>query len=283
VCLSDEHYTEVVEGSGVAPELLEGRYRTVTAKEAQALGFSERQARDGLLITLCSPKGERSYVLKPYKPRTEVKKNGKQKFHKYEQEGSFRSVVDVHPSMRWRLLSSDEPMYVTEGAKEADCLASRDRLAVDLAGVGRSGRDRRELLPDWDDVPLEGRRVYIAFDADFQKRRKVARASVRLAERLTGRGARVYIIWLPGPENGIDDFIVAGGDLEWLEENATPYQARDFAPYLAKNSEVMRQAIAATERRLSLTTLLRALIWRGKLRLFDRVRRACLRRRSERL
>src|SRR5215213_8254941 len=133
--LSDEHFVEVVEGSGVAPELLEGRYRTVTAKEAQALGFSERQARDGLLITLCSPKGERSYVLKPYKPRTEVKKSGKRRFHKYEyesQEGRFPLLVDVHPSMRWRLLFSDEPMYVTEGAKEADCLASRDRLAVEV-------------------------------------------------------------------------------------------------------------------------------------------------------
>ena len=54
--LLDEHFVEVVEGSGVAPELLEGRSRTVTVKEAQALGFSERQARDGLLITLCSPK-----------------------------------------------------------------------------------------------------------------------------------------------------------------------------------------------------------------------------------
>jgi hypothetical protein len=235
--LSDVHFAEVVEGSGVAPELLEGRYRTVTAEEARALGFSERQARDGLLTTLYSPMGKTSYALKPYKPFTTELKNGKQKIERYALAHRIRApnVVDVHPSLRQRLLFSDEPMYVTEGAKKADCLASRNRLAVEIFGVG--GRlDRAELLPDWDDVPLEKRRVYIAFDADFRKRVKVALAIVRLAERLTERGAQVYIIWLPGPEKGIDDFVVAGGHLEWLEEDATPYQACDFIPYTGKFS-----------------------------------------------
>lgn len=227
--LSDVHFAEVVEGSGVAPELLEGRYRTVTAQEVRALDcFSECQVRAGLLITLYSPAGEVYYTLKPYQPRTLVKKNGKQRIEKYEtQQNSSLQVVDVHPSLRRRLLFSDEPLYVTEGAKKADCLASRNRLAVELGGVGRSKHVRLELLPDWDDIPLEGRRVYIAFDAGFRKGRKVALAIVRLAERLTERGAQVYIVWLPGPEKGIDDFVVAGGDLKRLEKDATLYQAHD--------------------------------------------------------
>jgi len=267
----------LVEGSGVDPGLLEGRYRTVTAEEAQAVGFSEHQARDGMLIKLYSPAGEVSYELKPDKPRTEVKKNGKRMIVKYEQQGSFASVVDVHLSMRWRLLFSDEPLYVTEGTKKGDCLASRNRLAVGLAGVWNWGteperdrlrRRRPELLSDWDVVPLKGRRVYIAFDADFRKRRKVAQAIVRLAERLTERGAHVYIVWLPGPEKGIDDFVVAGGDLERLEEGATFYQACDFIPYLPKDSKVMRKAVARTERRLSLSSLLRYLAWWCKSRFF---------------
>ena len=268
VRLSDEHFAEVVEGSGVDPELLEGRYRTVTTEEARAVGFSERQARDGLLTTLYSPTGEVHYALKPDKPRTEVKKNGKHKIEKYEtQRTRAPTVVDVHPSLRRRLLVSEEPLYVTEGAKKADCLASRNRLAVEIFGVG-SRRDRPELLPDWDAVPLEGRRVYLAFDADFRKKRKVAQAIVRLAERLTERGAHVYIIWLPGPEKGIDDFVVAGGDLERLEEGATFYQACDFIPYLPKDSKVMRKAVARTERRLSLSSLLRYLAWWCKSRFF---------------
>jgi len=280
----------LVEGSGVDPVLLEGRYRTVTAEEAQAVGFSEHQARDGMLIKLYSPAGEVSYELKPDKPRTEVKKNGKRMIVKYEQQGSFASVVDVHLSMRWRLLFSDEPLYVTEGTKKGDCLASRNRLAVGLAGVWNWGteperdrlrRRRPELLSDWDVVPLKGRRVYIAFDADFRKKRSVALAIMRLAERLTEREARVYIIWLPGPEKGIDDFVVAGGNLERLEEDATPFQACDFIPYVPK---VALQAGAATERRPSFLTLLRFLVRRCKSRFFfHRPRGTCPRGCSKRL
>jgi hypothetical protein len=293
--LSDSHFAEVVEESGVDPRLLEGRYRTVTAEEVRALDcFSECQARDGLLIALYSPAGKVYYTLKPDKPRTVVKKKSKRVPKKYEtQNDSTLKVVDVHPSLRQRLLFSDEPMYVTEGAKKADCLVSRNRLAVDLSGAGRSRHIppelRPELFPDWDEVPLAGRKVYIAFDADFRKRVKVALTIVRLAERLTKRGAHVYIIWLPGPENGIDDFVVAGGDLERLEKDATLYQAHHFAPYLAKYTEGYRRASTATERRfkrrfrrhfrrhlrqhlVNLATQLRAFVSRCRARSFYKAR-----------
>src|SRR5215204_1256560 len=110
--------------------------RLRATEEARAVGFSERQARDGMLIKLYSPTGEVYYALKPDKPRIEVTNNGKRKIHKYEiQRTRAPVIVDVHPSLRRRLLVSEEPLYVTEGAKKADCLASRNRLAVEIFGV----------------------------------------------------------------------------------------------------------------------------------------------------
>ena len=261
--LSEEHHAEVVAGSGVDPGLLEGRYRTVTAEEARALGFSEKQAKPGWVVELSSPTGEISYQLKPDDPRSEIK-NGKPKVIKYETRCGYTTTIDVNPRMRERALFSGEPLWVVEGAKKGDCLATRNRPAVVLTGVWNWGKKRKragaakygrpygrpELLPDWEVIPLEGRRVHICFDADFRKKRGVALSIMRLAERLTERGAHVYIVWLPaGPQKGIDDFVVAGGDLEQLEKDATPYQACDLTPYAAKDSEAIRRVVGASERR----------------------------------
>ncbi|PLS85257.1 MAG: hypothetical protein CYG60_13620, partial [Actinobacteria bacterium] len=242
------------------PGLVEGRYRTVTAAEARALGFAGGQARDGLLIELCSPAGEIAYQLKPNEPRTEIR-DGKRKAIKYETRAGYPNIIDVQPRMWRRLVEGQEPIWVVEGAKKGDCLASRDRLAVVLTGVWNWGGKKRkrggvkygrpELLDDWDAIPLEGRKVYISFDADFREKRSVALAIMRLAERLTERGAHVYIVWLPGPEKGIDDFVVAGGDLEDLEAEATPFQACDLTPYVAKASERIRGLVAQAERRMT--------------------------------
>jgi nitrogen fixation protein FixH len=242
--LSIEHRAEVEKGSGVSPEMVEGRYFTVTTAEARSLGFSKEQASAGWAVRLSSPTGEVSYQLKRDTPRL-VKEDGKLKAVKYETPSGRACIVDVHPANAARLLdvSEDlsEDLWIVEGAKKGDCIASRGRLALVLAGVWNWGKKREEggvkygrpeLLPDWSSIPLEGRRVFIAFDADFREKRGVALAMMRLAERLTEQGALVYIISLPSGETnlgkGLDDYVVAGGDLEELEAAAKPYQACDY-------------------------------------------------------
>ena len=48
--LSIEHRAEVERGSGVSPDMVEGRYFTVTAAEAHTLGFSKEQAGAGWTV-----------------------------------------------------------------------------------------------------------------------------------------------------------------------------------------------------------------------------------------
>jgi Domain of unknown function (DUF3854) len=205
---SEEHRREIVEGSGVHPSRVEGRYFTVTAEEARSLGFSKQQARAGWVVELVSPTGDVFHQLKPDHPRVDKKAN-QIKPIKYETPAGHSPHIGVHRSDLRRLQDVSVDLWVVEGAKKADCAASRGRLTITLTGVWNWGKKRKrggakcgrpELLPDWDFIPLEGRKVYIAFDADYREKRSVALAKMRLAERLTERGAHVYIIDLPGPD-----------------------------------------------------------------------------------
>ena len=249
---------------------MEGRYFTVATAEARTLGFSKEQAGAGWTVRLTSPVGEVSYQLKRDSPRL-VEEDGKLKAIKYETPSGRACIVDVHPANGARLLDASEALWIVEGAKKGDCVASRGRLALVLAGVWNWGKKREEggvkygrpeLLPDWNAIPLEGRRVLIAFDADFREKRGVALAMMRLAERLTEQSAHVYIISLPSGETnfgkGLDDYVVAGGDLEELEAAAKPYQACDFTPYVATQDRRVWDIVATVEERMGLDT------WKGK-------------------
>src|ERR671933_1831 len=63
--LSAEHYRELVEGSGIAPEIVEASgARSVTAQEALSLGFADYQAGAGPVLPIESVNGHpTSYVL----------------------------------------------------------------------------------------------------------------------------------------------------------------------------------------------------------------------------
>ena len=43
--------------------------------------------------------------------------------------------------------------------------------------------------------------------------------------------------------NGLDDFVVAGGDLNELERTARPYQACDFTPNVATEDRRVREVV----------------------------------------
>jgi hypothetical protein len=61
LALRPEHRREIVEGSGVGPELAAKHFFSVTATQARALGFAEKQAGDGWAVEFKSPTNEVSY------------------------------------------------------------------------------------------------------------------------------------------------------------------------------------------------------------------------------
>jgi hypothetical protein len=108
-------------------------------------------------------------------------------------------------------------LLVTEGEKKALAL-ERTRLelginavVIGLGGVwgwrespkelqpdGTLGKGKSRAIPDFDLVRWAGRTVYLIFDSDAVTNWKVAAAETALAKVLASRGARVFIVRLPG-------------------------------------------------------------------------------------
>src|SRR5439155_25397616 len=124
------------------------------------------------------------------------------------------------------------PLWVTEGQKKADSLASRSACAVALLGVwnfkGQNPFGGTTFLNDWDYIALENRNVRIVFDSDVMAKPAVRKALERLTEHLQRKTAHVSAVYLPtesGKKVGVDDYFVAGhtiADLEGCIEGPRP-------------------------------------------------------------
>jgi hypothetical protein len=188
--LSETHKRMLVDESGVNPDTIEARgYRTIERKaELKRLGFSDAQCNvPGLLLPIWSPSGEKvSHQFRPDEPRA---KNGKPV--KYETPPGSHMSLDVHPSVRKRLGDPSTPLWVTEGLKKGDALASRGLCAITLLGVwnwrGTNGKGGKVALPEWEYVALNDRRIYIVFDSDVMLKPGVHEAMRRLKAFLEGR------------------------------------------------------------------------------------------------
>ncbi len=227
--LSEHHRCTLIEGSGIATEVVEARrYRTVENKtELERLGFSRAQRNvPALLIPVYGPTGEHTnHQIRPDKPR----RGGDGRELKYEVPAGSRMTLDAPPAALKNLGDASVPLVVTEGIKKADSLVSRGLCAVALSGVwgwrGDNGRGGKTVLPEWEYVALAGRRIFIVFDSDITLKVPVYRAMIRLKAFLEGRGAEVFVIYLPagkgGAKLGVDDFFVAGYGVDDLLSRAT--------------------------------------------------------------
>src|SRR5215211_3851657 len=186
--LSGTHKTLLFEESAITPEVVESRaYRTmIDPEELLGLGFEPYQAlTPGLLVPLYDMFGHvSSYQYRPDNPRT----NGEGKGVKYETRAGHRQVLDANPIVGERLRDPKEPLVVTEGARKADAAISEGYVAVALSGVWCWHKDRVPL-PEWEDIKLYGREVYVAFDSDAQTNPHVLKALTGLCEFLRSRGA----------------------------------------------------------------------------------------------
>jgi hypothetical protein len=227
--LYERHRRMLLEESGIEPVVAEARrYRTVEKKvELERLGFARAQCSvPALLIPIYSTRGEIStYQVRPDEPR--INQEGKPV--KYETPIGSRMALDVHPSMRDKLGDPSVPLWITEGIKKGDSLTSRGLCTVTLLGVwnwrGTNEHGGKTALPEWEDIALNGRHVYIAFDSDVVVKPQVQHALSRFRAFLEARGAELHIVYLPhgegGKKQGVDDFFVAGHSLDDLLSHAT--------------------------------------------------------------
>jgi hypothetical protein len=107
------------------------------------------------------------------------------------------------------------PLWLTEGQKKADSLASHDAAVVDLLGVwnfkGKNPFGGVTVLADLDYIAFNaGREVRIVYDSDVMVNPRVRSALERLTELLRRRGSVVRAVYLPhvhDAKTGVDDFL----------------------------------------------------------------------------
>jgi hypothetical protein len=160
---------------------------------------------------------------------TRDKVTGEVKTAKYEAPRGVPNRAYFPPRTIPVLDDPSVPLIITEGEKKALKADQEGFRTLGLSGVWTWQRKRqknkdglpagpRELIPDLEAIPWEGRQVYVVFDSDAATNESVQKAENHLAQVLAARGAVVKVIRLPpGPPDkdgkpakvGIDDYFVA--------------------------------------------------------------------------
>jgi hypothetical protein len=252
--LSDLHRRMLFEESGISPDVAEERgYYTARKLSEIPEAFKDYQRRLGLVIPTYSPDGAtHGYQLRPEKPIK--RRNGNTP--KYESPGESGVIVDVHPRARHAVRCGDGDLFVVEGVKKADALLSQGALAVALTGVWMAHVPKsnpKQLLPCWDHIRLQDRRVLIVFDSDWRRNDSVHDALEWLVGALTDRGADVRVAYLEddpdGSKVGADDYLAAAGSVAELKALCRKFERQDVAWIRLTKDEKLRAVVEDLERR----------------------------------
>ncbi|WP_375466988.1 plasmid replication protein, CyRepA1 family [uncultured Nostoc sp.] len=133
---------------------------------------------------------------------------------------ALRLLDQLNPLIFWEWIKQhpEIPIILCEGEKKAACLLSLGFVAIALPGIwnGRVGKqdfDER-LHPDLVPMAQAGRKFIILFDYETSSKTRwsVFQATVRTAKAIESAGSECEVALLPGPEKGVDDFVVARGE-----------------------------------------------------------------------
>ncbi len=231
--LMTSHFRHLHEGSGIDIDVIKERgYRSLLGKsELEKLGFSPSQRHTpGILIPLWGVDGDGivSYQFRPDSPRL----NNKGKPVKYETPSGATNRLDCPLACQKHLVDPNVLLWITEGVKKGDALASQGECAVDMTGIwnwrARNSFGGLTASPDFEMIALNGRKVFLAPDSDYATNPSVALAVKRLATFLKGKKANVSIVLLPsgndGLKTGVDDFLASGHTLVELKALTVPME-----------------------------------------------------------
>ncbi|MHC5747639.1 MAG: plasmid replication protein, CyRepA1 family [Nostoc sp.] len=130
---------------------------------------------------------------------------------------TLRLLDQLNPLIFWEWVRQhpEIPIILCEGEKKAACLLSLGFVAIALPGIwnGRVGKqdfDER-LHPDLVPMAQAGRKFIILFDYETSSKTRwsVFQATVRTAKAIESAGCFCEVALLPGPEKGVDDFVVS--------------------------------------------------------------------------
>jgi len=207
------HHHQSLIDSAISNEVIDARgWKSITASEASAYGFQDYQCRSGLLVPSYGCDGElKGHQLRADEPR--INKDGKAV--KYDTPTGTANSLDVNPLMKDWICKADQIIYITEGAKKVDSLASHGMVGIGLKGIygwrGKNQSGTKSALGDWHDVAITANHFRIAFDSDIKTNINISNSAKELTNFLNYKQAKsVEIIYLPyeGHEKkGIDDWL----------------------------------------------------------------------------
>lgn len=243
--LLQAHY-EHLKKSAITDEVIAERgYKSILGTKALIdTGFSKSQRRcPGILIPIHGVDGSIvGHQYRPDRPRT----GDKGKVIKYENPTGSTIRLDVPPRCQKMLGNPQLPLWITEGSKKADALASKGAYVISVNGVwawrGKNIFGGTTILADFDYIAILNRDCYLVFDSDLSTNPKVHQALSRLAEHLSRKGARAHLIFLPagtgGEKVGVDDYLAQGHTLDEvksLETNNIPWLSSEAAAAVRDN------------------------------------------------
>ena len=241
--LSDSHRQHLAE-SGIDHKVAEER-GTFTAKRGKDVpqDGGKLPTKPGIVFPIHTLDGGVFHRLRSDNPG---------QLPKYMQPKGHPNRLDIHPRQHQRIRQPGQIRYVTEGEKKVDAGVSRGLHMVGLSGVWNGQKDK-ELIPDWDYLPLAGEDYSICFDSDIETNEHVQAAADRTARLLRERGVNVFITLLPpapdGGKQGLDDFFANGGTVKQLELLTRPYEAAVVERVRLTRDQRLRRAIETLWRR----------------------------------
>ncbi|MEG4811788.1 DUF3854 domain-containing protein [Microcoleus sp. F8-D3] len=141
------------------------------------------------------------------------------------------------------------PVIIVEGVKKAGCLLTLGYAAIALPGVTGGVRTKTPqgekcdpyLIPELQHFATEEREIYICFDRDSKRQtiQNVNREIGKLGRLFSAAKCPVKVINLPGPEKGVDDFVVSKGSDAF---SALKNEAQGFQFWLDRESWLLTYA-----------------------------------------
>lgn len=257
------HLRELEESCISAPVRAARRYETLydteeTRARLKALrvprwAWRDEMAFPALLLPMYRVTGEEiGFQLKPAIPQEAP--GGKRQ--KYASQSGTPNHLDVPPGVADAVRDPSEPLWVTEGIKKADCLASYGKPVITLTGVF-NWRAKHGTLGDWEDIPLAGRTVVVCFDSDARDKRNVLLAMQRFGRWLESKQARVLYLIVPAEVEradgsrvavkGVDDYLHAGGTMDGLRDACAQQLPTDGARDAAFSDAVLTDTVCSEE------------------------------------
>lgn len=144
-------------------------------------------------------------------------------WHETAAKHGFPPEALLHYANYWDWVRhANIPVILTEGEKKAACLISNGYAAIALPGITTGCRREDQgfgkhnpyfLIPELAVFATEGRTVFIAFDYEIKPKviKSILTETRKLAEKFSEADCIPMVLSLPGPEKGVDDFIMAQG------------------------------------------------------------------------